>query len=1401
MVNLFTRHFSPDYRTTGLVGLLLALGGAAQAQSVGVGTTAPNAKAALEIAATDKGLLIPRLDSVARVAISSPPQGLLVYQKDGRAGLWYFQGSWQFLKAGNQADNLGNHTATQNLNLNGRLLTGGGATGLGISSAGAVGIGGLAAPGSNRLVMADAAGTLISGSLDPTTFAYTGAPQTYTVPPGVKALLLTAQGAGGGGNVRYLAEDSFSGVRFLSQGEPQPGGRGAVLTMRVPVTPGEVLTLVVGGRGASVPNNTTPPTANTGGYNGGGTGGGFLYAGGGGGGGATDIRRIPGATAANPLAGGTLASTLGQRVLVAAGGGGASVVFDVSPAEGGAAGVAGASANVPTPNGQGLITGGGAGGSAGGAGGVAQDGGLSPSPAFNGAAGGLGTGGNGADTNGRALYAPPTGSPSDFTPVSYCGGGGGGGGYFGGGGGAAFFTNHSLYDLAGNRGTAGGGGANWVGPGVSDVQSRLADNVADGLITLQPLLDLPVDIASIPNLQPALTALWQTDNTNVWRTTGNVGIGLNTPGARLHVAGNTVMQGSGGLTVSSTNPGTGTADWIAVNVGALSTGSRVVSGLLNGVATLGGHNNNMTGWANLALNPGGGNVGIGTSTPSEKLHVAGTARIEGLSGDRVRLVTADASGRLSTTANLDELKTSTFVPGSTPAPTAYVVPAGVHTLRVQARGGSGQDFLGLIGFPNLPRRGGAPDSVVALLPVTPGEVLTLVVGGGGANYGYNGGSGLVIPVSQLRDEPGGYGGGATDLRRIPGATVANPLAGGTLISTLGWRLLVAGGGGGAGFTADGGAAGEAGATGPAVYVGGPSRGGGGGGTQTAGGAGGTGELIGGSGTLGQGGAPATRYIGTTVVSRGAGGGGGYYGGGGSGSSETFRISAGGGGGGSSWTTPAATPLYRATAARRGDGALALLPVEAPLLDTRNFINSGGGRDSLGIGTTTPAQLLEVAGSAASFAAPDTRPLVRLSRPGTPFAKFPNLAEISLGSYAAGSNSLSQLDFNLGNGAVGAPDVNVLTLRGDGRVGIGTATPTEKLHVVGNTLVSGSLAAGSATVAGVGGLRVSSTNPGSGATDWIASNVGGSTGNRVVSGLLDGVATLGGHNNTLTAWAPLALNPGGGHVGIGTNNPAVPLDVQGTASLGSLTYSYLNYGFVGHNFTMVANNVSIRAAGRVVAAEFNATSDRRLKEIVGLSDRATDLALLNRLRITDYTMRDRVRFGERRFKKVIAQEVEAVFPQAVSQHTGFLPDVYAVAQRAEAEGDSVLRLTLPAALPAAKAGQRVKLIGPAGELVGTVAPAPAGPVLRVRGAAGQVAALAGQPVFVFGLEHADVRAVDYEALAMLNVSATQELARQVAALQAQNATLRAQTERAEAATTSFEARLRALEAGGGTQARK
>jgi hypothetical protein len=71
---------------------------------------------------------------------------------------------------------------------------------------------------------------VIPGAAQAMAFSYTGGEQTYTVPAGVLAVSVTAIGGPGGGPSGGL-----------------PGGRAAEVSGIVPVTPGEVLYVEVGG--------------------------------------------------------------------------------------------------------------------------------------------------------------------------------------------------------------------------------------------------------------------------------------------------------------------------------------------------------------------------------------------------------------------------------------------------------------------------------------------------------------------------------------------------------------------------------------------------------------------------------------------------------------------------------------------------------------------------------------------------------------------------------------------------------------------------------------------------------------------------------------------------------------------------------------------------------------------------------------------------------------------------------------------------------------------------------------------------------------------------------------------------------------------------------------------------
>ncbi len=231
----------------------------------------------------------------------------------------------------------------------------------------------------------------------------------------------------------------------------------------------------------------------------------------------------------------------------------------------------------------------------------------------------------------------------------------------------------------------------------------------------------------------------------------------------------------------------------------------------------------------------------------------------------------------------------------------------------------------------------------------------------------------------------------------------------------------------------------------------------------------------------------------------------------------------------------------------------------------------------------------------------------------------------------------------------------------------------------------------------------------------------------------------------------------GNVGIGTNTPTKgKLEVVGNGD--NVTFGPFNYLYNGgQNSTSYSddpsyesNNIGIYVEKIVAADQFFAFSDIRTKHIIGPSDSIRDLNTLLAIKITDYRPKDTIKKGSKPKKKVIAQQVEEVFPLAVSKHTDVVPDIY---QQAIIWEDGWIELATDL-----KIGERVKLISEKGE-EGIYEVLEAGKQkFRI------AIQLVGELVFVYGREVDDFLTVDYDAISMLNVSATQALYQQIQTLQ-------------------------------------
>ncbi len=76
--------------------------------SVNTDGSSANASAMLEVKSTTKGFLPPRMTESQRTAISSPAEGLLVYQTNGTEGYYYYDGSaWSALSGGGSSHSIG----------------------------------------------------------------------------------------------------------------------------------------------------------------------------------------------------------------------------------------------------------------------------------------------------------------------------------------------------------------------------------------------------------------------------------------------------------------------------------------------------------------------------------------------------------------------------------------------------------------------------------------------------------------------------------------------------------------------------------------------------------------------------------------------------------------------------------------------------------------------------------------------------------------------------------------------------------------------------------------------------------------------------------------------------------------------------------------------------------------------------------------------------------------------------------------------------------------------------------------------------------------------------------------------------------------------------------------------
>jgi len=220
-------------------------------------------------------------------------------------------------------------------------------------------------------------------------------------------------------------------------------------------------------------------------------------------------------------------------------------------------------------------------------------------------------------------------------------------------------------------------------------------------------------------------------------------------------------------------------------------------------------------------------------------------------------------------------------------------------------------------------------------------------------------------------------------------------------------------------------------------------------------------------------------------------------------------------------------------------------------------------------------------------------------------------------------------------------------------------------------------------------------------------------------------------------------------------------VNGTTSYNTTgQHGFLTSSGLGNNAAALNGlNLSLYCAGSIVASnQINCFSDVRAKQEIRRHLPQEALQKIAALSGCSYKWIDYTHNGSRDCIGLLAQEVEQVCPEAVSQHVDFVPDVYCRAYVTTRDEVQVFLTLPPEKEGTLSTGDRVRLYVDDGTTnVETEI---------IHGCYdgfwvdSKVVPKTDKQVFVWGREVEDARTVSYNQIFTLNVGATQALKRQV-----------------------------------------
>ncbi|MCF6351676.1 MAG: tail fiber domain-containing protein [Cyclobacteriaceae bacterium] len=324
---------------------------------------------------------------------------------------------------------------------------------------------------------------------------------------------------------------------------------------------------------------------------------------------------------------------------------------------------------------------------------------------------------------------------------------------------------------------------------------------------------------------------------------------------------------------------------------------------------------------------------------------------------------------------------------------------------------------------------------------------------------------------------------------------------------------------------------------------------------------------------------------------------------------------------------------------------------SPNFGTQNILTTG----DIGVGVAAPLATLDVRGNqivgtglAPTAATADNILNLQVGNNidgatnGISFFELTGGFGMKLGYDGSGSGANNKLAI------YNSDDAEVIVFENGGNLGLGVANPTQRLEVLGNTVVTGnSTVNGNITVAPANELFVNRISSVDNTANFMGWDVGGTgvfrihTGaNSVIYAETDGRVRIGTQGNPSNSAKLLVQG-----AGFGTN-----ISLLTRNSLGTQRFVVLDNGNVGINRTPTTNALEVNGnASKTTTGGWLIISDRRVKTDIRDIENSTDIIKKLRpvkFKYTEYWKARNPSIKDYYYYNFIAQEYREVFPDAV-----------------------------------------------------------------------------------------------------------------------------------------------------------